>query len=163
MVTSLMKIGDIKRSRKIIDYFKKKMRKDGYFQSQIGEWDSNGQAIFTIGEYYKYTKDKNFLKEFYPYVKKGAEWIEKKRNKYIESNGLLPSSFSAEHFGPNDFYYYDDYFGLKGLIYASLFAKESGDSLDEVRFKNYYLNFKKGYIKNVAFFIFYIFEKKNDW
>lgn len=143
MVTSLMKIGDLKRSRKIIDYFKKKIKRDGYFQSQVGEWDSNGQAIFTIVEYYRYSRDKNFLKEFYPLIKKGAEWIERKRNKYFESRGLLPSSFSAEHFGPNDFYYYDDYFGLKGLFDAYYSAKELEIRDDENKFLSFYSDFKK--------------------
>jgi len=143
MIPALMKIGDLKRSRKIIDYFKKKIKKDGYFQSQVGEWDSNGQAIFTISQYYNLTEDKEFLKEFYPYIKKGAEWIENKRKKYSDSFGLLPSSFSAEHFGPNDLYYYDDYFGLRGLIDASFLANEVENKDDSEKFLKYYTEFKK--------------------
>lgn len=142
MIPALMKIGDLKRAEKIIEYFKKKIKKDGYFQSQVGEWDSNGQAIFTIAEYYRYTKNKEFLNEFYPYIKKGAEWIERKRKKYVDSYGLLPSSFSAEHFGPNDLYYYDDYFGLKGLLDASSLANEIGNKNDSENFLKYYLEFK---------------------
>ncbi|HOC52677.1 MAG TPA: hypothetical protein PKJ39_03000 [Caldisericia bacterium] len=142
MIPALMKIGDLKRAEKIIEYFKKKIKKDGYFQSQVGEWDSNGQALFTIAEYYRYTKNKEFLNEFYPYIKKGAEWIERKRKKYVDSYGLLPSSFSAEHFGPNDLYYYDDYFGLKGLLDASSLANEIGNKNDSENFLKYYLEFK---------------------
>lgn len=143
MIPALMKIGDLNRSKKILDYFKKKMTRDGYFQSQNGEWDSNGQAIFTISQYYRFTQDKEFLKEFYPYVKKGAEWIEKKRKKYIDSFGLLPSSFSAEHFGPNDLYYYDDYFGLRGLLDASYLAEEIQNYNDSEKFLKYFNEFKK--------------------
>jgi len=142
MIPALMKIGDFKRAEKIIEYFKKKIKRDGYFQSQVGEWDSNGQAIFTMAEYYRYTKDKEFLNEFYPYIKKGAEWIERKRKKYVDSYRLLPSSFSAEHFGPNDLYYYDDYFGLKGLLDASSLANEIGNKNDSENFLKYYLEFK---------------------
>ena len=142
MIPALMKIGDLKRAEKIIEYFKKKIKRDGYFQSQVGEWDSNGQAIFTMAEYYRYTKDKEFLNEFYPYIKKGAEWIERKRKKYVDSYRLLPSSFSAEHFGPNDLYYYDDYFGLKGLLDASSLANEIGNKNDSENFLKYYLEFK---------------------
>jgi len=98
--------------------------------------------IFTMAEYYRYTKDKEFLNEFYPYIKKGAEWIERKRKKYVDSYGLLPSSFSAEHFGPNDLYYYDDYFGLKGLLDASSLANEIGNKNDSENFLKYYLEFK---------------------
>lgn len=142
MIPALMKIGDLNRSRKIIEYFKKKIKKDGYFQSQAGEWDSNGEAIFTISEYYRYTKDKNFLNEFYPYIKKGALWIERKRKKYKDSFGLLPSSFSAEHFGPNDLYYYDDYFGLRGLLDASYLADELNIKSESEIFYKYYQDFK---------------------
>ena len=36
--------------------------------------------------------------------------------------GLLPAGFSAEHLGPNDYYYWDDFWGLAGLIAAARLA-----------------------------------------
>jgi hypothetical protein len=34
-------------------------------------------------------------------------------------NGLLPAGFSAEHLGPNDYYFWDDFWSVSGLFSAS--------------------------------------------
>jgi hypothetical protein len=51
-------------------------------------------------------------------VKLGVQWISRKRipstSQYLHA-GLLPAGFSAEHLGPNDFYYWDDFWGVAGL------------------------------------------------
>jgi hypothetical protein len=143
MISALSKIGDFNRSRKLIKEFLKKQRKDGYFISQNGEWDSNGEALFTIGEYYRFSKDKNFIKEIYNSICRGADWIDKKRKKYKESMGLLPPGFSAEHFGPNDLYYYDDYFGLRGILDSSILSKEIEDFKNEEKYLSLYEDFMK--------------------
>jgi hypothetical protein len=46
--------------------------------------------------------------------------------------GLLPSGFSAEHLGPNDFYYWDDFWGVAGLksaAYLSAAYKENDEGI----------------------------------
>lgn len=143
MISALTKIGDLKRSKELLKEFPKKQKRDGYFISQNGEWDSNGEAIFTIVEYYRLSKDKEFLKDIYKSIYNGANWIERKRKKYKESLGLLPPGFSAEHFGPNDLYYYDDYFGLRGLLDASFASKELNLKENEELFYSFYEDFKK--------------------
>jgi hypothetical protein len=40
--------------------------------------------------------------------------------------GLLPAGFSAEHLGPNDYYYWDDFWGLAGLRVAAAMMKQFG-------------------------------------
>jgi hypothetical protein len=39
---------------------------------------------------------------------------------------LLPAGFSAEHFGPNDYYYWDDYWGVAGLRGAAAMLERAG-------------------------------------
>lgn len=143
MISALSKIGDFSRSKNLLKEFPKKQKRNGYFISQNGEWDSNGEAIFAIVEYYRFSKDKEFLNDIYNSIYKGALWIEKKRKKFKESKGLLPPGFSAEHFGPNDLYYYDDYFGLRGLLDASFTSKELGLKENEKKFYYFYEDFKK--------------------
>ena len=49
---------------------------------------------------------------------KGARWIRRKRlpkDSGRPEAGLLPAGFSAEHLGPNDFYYWDDFWAVGGL------------------------------------------------
>ena len=41
--------------------------------------------------------------------------------------GLLPVGFSAEHLGPNDYYYWDDFWGVAGLRAGAYLAKQFGD------------------------------------
>ena len=55
-------------------------------------------------------------------IKKAAQWICKKRlsaDLKFPHAGLLPSGFSAEHLGPNDFYYWDDFWAVAGLKAAA--------------------------------------------
>jgi hypothetical protein len=41
--------------------------------------------------------------------------------------GLLPASISAEHLGPFDYYYWDDFWSLRGLLDAAWLLRLSGD------------------------------------
>src|SRR5207249_3544163 len=41
--------------------------------------------------------------------------------------GLLPASISAEHLGPFDYFYWDDFWSLKGLIDGATLLHALGD------------------------------------
>jgi hypothetical protein len=89
----------------------------GYFQSQEGEWDSNGQVLWIMERYLRLSGDypnNRWLRSIY----KGVQWIKHKRcdrDQPVPHAGLFPAGFSAEHLGPNDYYYWDDFWGLAGL------------------------------------------------
>jgi hypothetical protein len=42
--------------------------------------------------------------------------------------GLLPAGFSAEHLGPNDFYYWDDFWSISGLRSAAEMFERLGET-----------------------------------
>lgn len=113
----------------------------GFFCSQTGEWDSNGQAIFTMVNHVICSGDAAMLEHCYPAIKLGAQWIGKQcarsRNMNVPHRGLLPAGFSAEHFGPNDHYFWDNFWALRGLEDASWAADILGD-MDSVRWMNAY-------------------------
>ncbi len=102
----------------------------GYFESQQGEWDSNGQVLWLAGQYamrYRKPITPRHLKA----LRKGADWLCRKRRGHDASAphpGLLPSGFSAEHLGPNNFYYWDNFWGLAGLQAANALFRETGDA-----------------------------------
>ncbi|MFP4331892.1 MAG: hypothetical protein ACLFQJ_01205 [Campylobacterales bacterium] len=128
ILNALISLGLKHRCENIINQFPKKQRLDGYFLSQEGEWDSNGQVLWIVHRYYKSfneTLDPKLLKS----IKKGADWIIGKRNKKDSSktSGLMPAGFSAEHFGSNDNYYWDSMFASSGLMCAYEILKEHGD------------------------------------
>jgi hypothetical protein len=120
IINALLCIGITKRSLRIIQSFFKRQNLKGYFLSQDGEWDSNGQALWTMMRYC--TLSGNDVDHAWEHpIEKGAEWIISKRikNKNSPYFGLFPAGFSAEHLGPNDYYYWDDFWGVAGLRAAS--------------------------------------------
>lgn len=123
----LLSLGGIERTRRALRQFTPRQRHDGYFLSQEGEWDSNGEAIWTFHRFTELAAEP--LPDAWLHsVAKGARWIMKKRlprDTGRPEAGLLPAGFSAEHLGPNDFYYWDDFWGVAGLRSAAALLRES--------------------------------------
>ena len=92
-------------------------KRNGFFRSQNGEWDSNGQAIFTVTNHIRHSGDANLARAVYPLLLAGARWIDtmRRKNRRKECRGLLPAGISSEHFGPNDHFYWDNFWSLAGL------------------------------------------------
>src|SRR4029077_11786293 len=93
----------------------------GYFRSQEGEWDSNGEALWTMQRFCALTGREPPAAWRQP-ILRGARWILHKRlsdDLDVPHAGLLPAGFSAEHLGPNNFYYWDDFWGVAGLNCAA--------------------------------------------
>ena len=111
-VPMLDKLGYHAEAERILLNYPNRQRRDGYFLSQEGEWDANGQALWTYWKHYRFTRDLDFVKKIFPSALKGLRWIRKRR---VKENGLLPAGFSAEHFGPNDTFYWDNFWALGGI------------------------------------------------
>jgi glycogen debranching enzyme len=70
----------------------------------VPENDSNGEWIYLIMEYYRYTRDVGFLIEMWPHVVKAVDYIEYMRSQRITEPyrtaekrayyGLVPESIS---------------------------------------------------------------------
>jgi hypothetical protein len=121
ILNALLTLGAVERTRRALGEFAPRQRHDGYFLSQEGEWDSNGEAIWMFHRFAALTGEK-LRPEWQQAVAKGARWIERKRlpaDSGLPEAGLLPAGFSAEHLGPNDFYYWDDFWGVAGLRAAA--------------------------------------------
>jgi hypothetical protein len=121
IMNALLSLGGVERVRRALARFASRQRRDGYFLSQEGEWDSNGEAIWMYARFASLTGE--ILPEpWLRAVKKGARWLRKKRlpdSPARPEAGLLPAGFSAEHLGPNDFYYWDDFWAAAGLQSAA--------------------------------------------
>lgn len=104
--------------------------RDGFFQSQTGEWDSNGQAIWTLALHLRRGGDVRLLEEHWDRVRRGAGWIVRQRLSTKKGKswheGLLPAGFSAEHFGPNDHFFWDNFWSIAGLESAAWMASVLG-------------------------------------
>ena len=93
---------------------------DGFFFSQRQEWDANGAALWALAEHWRLTRDRALIEPMVGPIAKGVHWIDKKRRikrrrRDPELRGLLPAGISAEHLGPFDYFYWDDFWALRGL------------------------------------------------
>jgi hypothetical protein len=101
------------------------------------EWDSQGQAIFLVTQYYRYTQEIETLRQWYPNLRRASEFIRALRtqtaNATDATRGLLPPSLSAEDLGPADHHYYwDNYWAIIGLEEVAFAADLLGENADAI-------------------------------
>ena len=111
---------------RIIAGFPKLQLSDGFFCSQEGEWDANGEVLWLF-ERFCLLSGRKLNSECLKSIKRAAQWIVEKCQDTAEHSlchGLLPAGFSAEHLGPNDYYYWDDYWSVAGLRAAANLLSE---------------------------------------
>jgi len=126
------------RVKNSLDCFRTRQTMQGYFLSQEGEWDSNGEALWIMRQYCEMTASLP-PQEWKVSIIRAGKWIYKKRlpNDLKSAHaGLLPSGFSAEHLGPNDFYYWDDFWSVAGLNAASFLCEAYKENHESIRFKD---------------------------
>ncbi|MES2996657.1 MAG: hypothetical protein V4733_07590 [Verrucomicrobiota bacterium] len=131
MMAPLLTIGLADRCERMLAEFPRRQTFAGYFLSQDGEWDSNGQVLWIAARFAAIT-GKRLDATMENSLAKATRWLARKRlpeNHPPEKGpaGLLPAGFSAEHLGPNDFYYWDDYWALGGLLEITKYWKLHGE------------------------------------
>ncbi len=99
------------------------------------QWDAQGQFIFLVTTYYRYTGDLDGLRDWYPALREAVEFLVELRAAYDHpsdaTQGLLPPSKSAEDLGPDDqHYYWDNLWAVAGLEEAAYAARELGRTED---------------------------------
>lgn len=138
IIHALLAGGMPDRARRALDRFPGRQNALGFFHSQEGEWDSNGESLWIFERYCQLT-GQSPPKAWREPVIKGARWIGRKRLPDYEDSphgGLLPAGFSAEHLGPNDYYYWDDFWAVAGLRSASSLMRRYADPILAEEFDN---------------------------
>jgi len=134
IIHALLCAGMNERAARALNQFPQRQTALGYFRSQEGEWDANGEVLWILRRYEQLT-GRRLDENWDSAVLKGARWITRKRlPEQPESPhaGLLPPGFSAEHLGLNDYYYWDDFWGVAGLrAAAQLLRDRDADSARE--------------------------------
>jgi len=113
--------GLTQRAERALDLFPSRQTASGYFRSQEGEWDSNGQALWILQRFCEMTA-RPPKPQWSRAIARAGRWIQRTRLSQRLAKphaGLLPAGFSAEHLGPNDFYYWDDFWAVAGLRAAA--------------------------------------------
>lgn len=138
MLHPLLAMGLTERARRILSKFPERQTLTGYFLSQEGEWDSNGQVLWIMARYSLMTGER-LTPNIEDALKRAVRWLERKRLKKDEApgtKGLLPAGFSAEHLGPNDYYYWDNYWALGGLKGIAAYWRRFGEESLAVEAEN---------------------------
>jgi hypothetical protein len=121
IIHGLLCAGLTQRAERALDLFPDRQTLTGYFRSQEGEWDANGEALWIMQRFCALT-GRTPKTAWRSAIEHGAQWIIDKRldkNSDAVHAGLLPAGFSAEHLGPNDYYYWDDFWAIAGLRAAA--------------------------------------------
>ena len=104
----------------------------------LPEYDSWGEFIFAIMDYFRFTGDQAFLAAMWPAVLKSVGFMENLRNQRLTAEyhtaekracyGLLPESMSHEGYMAHPVHaYWDDFWALRGLKDAVAMAEVLGD------------------------------------
>lgn len=145
MGAALMRIGDYEALPEFIRWYAPYQREDGFVPCCVDrtgpdwlvEHDSHGQLIYGVMESYRFTGDRGFLLEMWPFVLKAARFIEQLRSERLTPEyetpekraryGLLPESASHEGYLAHPVHaYWDDFWALRGLKDAAAMATELG-------------------------------------
>ena len=105
------------------------LNNDGKVNTGFGsnlEYDSQGEFVYAIMEFYRFTGDKEFLQKHFPRIQLALQYLVTLREQtlapdYLKDEparerfvGILPKSFSHEGYAPPMHSYWDDFFALKG-------------------------------------------------
>jgi hypothetical protein len=104
----------------------------------LAEYDSQGELIHAVMEYFRFTGDRAFLAEMWPAVSRSVDRIEALRSRRLTAEfqtperraryGLLPESVSHEGYLAHPVHaYWDDFWALRGLKDAAAMAEILGD------------------------------------
>lgn len=112
-----MGLNDI--AKRSINYFLDKQHESGFMQNFNGYMVETGAVLWTIGEYYRYTGDKTWLKDILPKLLKSSDFLIDWRNKNkIESlKGAGYGMISGKVADPEDDFHQ---FMLNGYAYVGL-------------------------------------------
>jgi hypothetical protein len=143
---ALLQMGYTEEVRDFITWFAQYQLPDGRIPccvdrrgaDPVPEHDSNGEFIYAVAEYYRYTRDVGFLHAMWPTVVRAVELIallraQRTTDAYKRPDtqmfyGLLPESISHEGYSARPVHsYWDDFFALRGLKDAASMAVVVGD------------------------------------
>jgi len=92
-VMELEEAGFMDTAAKAIEFYLVRQRDDGRFESQKNQLDANGQAVWTLWQYYRITRDREFLERVYPQMLRAVQWTMKARRTTASPfAGVLPAA-----------------------------------------------------------------------
>jgi hypothetical protein len=134
---ALLQFGYVQEARQFIEWFGSYQFDNGKIPCVVDhrgadptpEHDSHGEFIFMVAEYYRFTRDREFLQAQFPRVLKAVDFIQQLLGENTREEphlkGILPPSISHEGYSDKPAYsLWDGFFCLKGLEDAVFLSEE---------------------------------------
>ncbi|OQW97223.1 MAG: hypothetical protein BWK77_02340, partial [Verrucomicrobia bacterium A1] len=137
--SALLQVGLTEEARSFIDWYSAFVETNGWVRHIVNtdgspsslflgehEWDSQGQYVYAVMEYYRMTRDRAFLEQHFDTMMRALRFIEELRAQTLAPDymagepararfvGILPKSISHEGYIPAMHSYWDDFWALKG-------------------------------------------------
>ncbi|MGQ9651346.1 MAG: hypothetical protein ACUVXJ_14655 [Phycisphaerae bacterium] len=122
-------------AEKAIRHYLATQRPDGRFETQKGQFDANGQAVWALWQYYKITGDRAWLEEVYPQMKRAVDWTMRARRQAPADSpfaGVLPAAVADGEYlwdGKHHIVGYD-FWNLRGMLCTADAASILGKTAD---------------------------------
>ncbi len=94
-IMELEEAGLFDAARKAVACYLRRQRSDGRFETQKGQLDANGQAVWVLWQFYKITGDRAWLAKAYPQMRRAVDWTMKARRRAPAGSpfaGVLPAA-----------------------------------------------------------------------
>jgi hypothetical protein len=127
--------GFLDAARKAMESYLQAQLPEGRFETQKGQLDANGQALWTLWQFYKITGDRDWLRRVYPQMQKSVAWMKEARRRAPADSpfaGLLPNAVADGEFlwaGKNHIVGYD-FWNLRGLLCTADAAETLGEKVE---------------------------------
>ncbi len=144
--TALLETGSTEEARAFLEWYAQYQLADGRIPccvdqrgaDPVAEYDSDGEFVYTVAEYYRYTHDVGFVQAMWPAVTRALDSIAALRSHTMTSEyerpdkalffGLMPESISHEGYSSHPVHsYWDDFFALRGLKDGAMLASVVGE------------------------------------
>jgi len=151
--TALLELGFTSEVREFIEWYARYQAPDGKIPccvdrrgaDAVSEHDSGGEFVYTVAEYYRYTRDIGFVSRLWPNVVRAVDYLVALRARRLGEEyrtpeklpyyGLLPESISHEGYSAHPVHsYWDDFWALRGFKDAADLAGIVGDEDRRARF-----------------------------
>jgi hypothetical protein len=157
MASTLLQMGSVDEAKEFLRWFAGFQYSNGFVPCCITEnreepkyieHDSGGQFIFLAAEIFRYTRDRQLVRELWPGIQKAVHFIAALRAERMTPEyqsrpelqayfGLLPASVSHEgYLGNPSHAYWDDYWALRGLRDAVTLAQALEMKKEEVEWRS---------------------------
>jgi len=133
--------GFLDAARESMNAYLAAQRPDGRFESQKGQLDANGQAVWALWQFYKITADREWLEDVYPAMLRSVEWVIQARKQAPSDSpfaGVLPNALADGEYlwdGKHHIVGYD-FWNLRGLLCTADAARTLGRNAEADRLEN---------------------------